>query len=58
MKLNNTYTQDEVDANIIDLTRILDNLTAKRTAITQNINAKKKQIEYWKSLDKSQTKIF
>ena len=53
-----TYTQQEVESNINKLTTLSDSLKLERTALSQQINSIKKQIQEWEDLDKSQFKMF
>ena len=55
---NKTYTNEEVQANIEELTNSMEKLKLDRTEMSQNINALKKQIAEWLALDKSQFKMF
>ena len=52
------YSQKEVNENIARLTNILEDKKLKRSELTKEINLKKKQINYWLELDKSQIKLF
>ena len=53
-----TYTQAEIDSNIAKLTQSLEYKVRERKEINASIRALKEQIEYWKEMDLSQTKIF
>ena len=55
---SNTYTQEEALNNIAQLQELMNTAKDKRTELTKEINGIKKQIEYWESLDQSQTKLF
>lgn len=53
-----TYTNEEIQKNIEQLTGRIDRLKTERTNISQEINRLKKQVIEWELLDLSQTKLF
>ena len=53
-----TYTLEEINSNINKLNTNLDSLLVKRKQINKDINNTKKQVNFWKELDKSQYKLF
>jgi predicted nucleic acid-binding Zn-ribbon protein len=55
---SNTYTSEEINGNISKLTKAMEALKNERSEITKSINKVNRQIQYWESLDESQTKLF
>lgn len=56
-KMENKYTEKEVQRNLNILTKTEDDLLQQRKAINQELSRNRKQIEYWKELDLSQLRI-
>ena len=53
----NNYTTREVMENINNIQKRIDDVYSKRFFLDMEIKNLKKQLEYWKNLDTSQTKI-
>ena len=51
------YTQEEVNSALNELNKRLDDKKLERTELNADIRALKKNIEYYETLDKRQTKI-
>ena len=51
------YTQEEINLALSELNKRLENKKLERTEINADMRALKKNIEYYETLDKRQTKI-
>ena len=56
MKQQN-YTQEEINLALSELNKRLENKKLERTELNADMRALKKNIEYYETLDKRQTKI-
>jgi len=54
---SNTYTEEEINANVSKIKDIIYYLEKDRTEITLNINSLKKQISDLKALNTNQCKL-
>jgi CII-binding regulator of phage lambda lysogenization HflD len=54
---NKTYTQEEINKALFELNNRLSKKKEERTNINTEIRAIKKNIEYYETLDKRQTRI-
>ena len=51
------YTQEEINLALSELNKRLENKKLERTELNADMRALKKNIEYYETLDKRQTKI-
>lgn len=58
MNENNKYTQEEIQSKVNVLQSEVDKIKLHRKSLLESMKDKKKQIEYWETLDKSQMKLF
>ena len=58
MKVENTYTEDEILGRVQALSAAIDLKKRARLDLSQSITELKKQVIYWESLSLSQTKMF
>lgn len=58
MEKENTYTPEEIDEKISELSKRMDNLIKSRKSINQTVRELRKQVEYWVEIDPRQTKMF
>lgn len=52
------YTQKEINRNIEELSKTMNQKKLERTDLSKEINDLKKQIKEWEELDLSQLKMF
>lgn len=53
-----TYSSGEIESNILRLHNLIESMKRDRQRINKDIRDANKKLEYWKSIDPNQYKMF